>query len=99
MDNLSDQLLDLRMADAVPEKNLMVDTRLNDEDGPNAPSPSESEAAAATTASASTRSGPRFQLKVQKHQVKGSSFCVTPGYIYMGERDTTRGRQTNKWLS
>lgn len=88
MHAMSDQLIDLKMDDAVPMENLIVEE--GGGDGPNAPSPSESDAvaaaAAATAAAASKSGGSRSQLKAQKHQVgdmrKGriaifrSFFCV-----------------------
>lgn len=64
MHALSDQLIDLKMDDAVPMENLVVEE--GDGDGPNAPSPSESDAAAAA---APKSGGSRSQLKAQKHQV------------------------------
>lgn len=64
MSNLSDQLIDLRMDDAVPTENLVVEEGDEDGDnGPNAPSPSESDAAS------KERRGSRSELKLQKHQV------------------------------
>lgn len=71
MHALSDQLIDLKMDDAVPMENLIVEESDGDR-GPNAPSPSESDAtaAAAAAAAASSKSGgSRSQLKAQKHQV------------------------------
>lgn len=71
MHALSDQLIDLKMDDAVPMENLIVEEGDGD-GGPNAPSPSESDAtaAAAAAAAASSKSGgSRSQLKAQKHQV------------------------------
>lgn len=69
MHALSDQLIDLKMDDAVPMENLLVEE--GDGDGPNAPSPSESDAVAAAAAAASVpkSGGSRSQLKAQKHQV------------------------------
>ncbi|CAM9538449.1 unnamed protein product [Scytosiphon promiscuus] len=72
MHALSDQLIDLKMDDAVPMENLIVEEGNGDE-GPNAPSPSESDAtaAAAAAAAASSKSGgSRSQLKAQKHQLE-----------------------------
>ena len=84
MHALSDQLIDLKMDDAVPMENLIVEE--GDGDGPNAPSPSESDAvavaAAAAAAVARKSGGSRSQLKAQKHQVMHTgriaiSFFVT----------------------
>eukprot|EP00752_Nemacystus_decipiens_P007705 g6888.t1 len=72
MHALSDQLIDLKMDDAVPMENLMVEE--GDGDGPNAPSPSESDAVAAAAAAAAAAApksgGSRSQLKAQKHQLE-----------------------------
>lgn len=71
MHALSDQLIDLKMDDAVPMENLIVEEGAGD--GPNAPSPSESNAIAAAAAAAAAAApkpgGSRSQLKAQKHQV------------------------------
>lgn len=67
MHALSDQLIDLKMDDAVPMANLIVEE--GEGDGPNAPSPSESDAVTAAAAAASKSGGSRSQLKAQKHQV------------------------------
>lgn len=70
MHALSDQLIDLKMDDAVPMENLIVEE--GEGDGPNAPSPSESDAvaaAAAAAAAAPKSGGSRSMLKAQKHQV------------------------------
>ncbi|CAN0075708.1 unnamed protein product, partial [Ectocarpus fasciculatus] len=70
MHALSDQLIDLKMDDAVPMANLIVEE--GEGDGPNAPSPSESDAvaAAAAAAAAAKSGGSRSQLKAQKHQLE-----------------------------
>lgn len=68
MHALSDQLIDLKMDDAVPMENLIVEEGDGDEDM-NAPSPSESPAEAAAAA-ASKSGGSRSQLRAQKHQVR-----------------------------
>lgn len=71
MNALSDQLIDLKMDDAVPMEHLIVEE--GEGDGPNAPSPSESDAikaaTAAAAAAASKSGGSRSVLKAQKHQV------------------------------
>ncbi|CAM9770841.1 unnamed protein product, partial [Ectocarpus sp. 6 AP-2014] len=68
MHALSDQLIDLKMDDAVPMANLIVEE--GEGDGPNAPSPSESDAVAAAAAVAAKSGGSRSQLKAQKHQLE-----------------------------
>ncbi len=68
MHALSDQLIDLKMDDAVPMENLIIEEGDGDE-AMNAPSPSESAAEAAAAAAAKS-GGSRSQLRAQKHQVQ-----------------------------
>lgn len=71
MENLNEQLLDLKMGDAISKQNMMVDPGMDGDGGPNAPSPSEPSAATSTA-----KRGLRSRLKAEKHQVKGNYACV-----------------------
>lgn len=64
MENFNEQLLDLKMGDAIPKQTMMVDPGMDGEGGPNAPSPSETSPATSTA-----KRGLRSRLKAEKHQV------------------------------